>query len=959
MSEDFRPYACELASFGAIADHKHIKKPTFVLQGNSGSGWVTLAADTYVLRRRSGGVEQRLIDDTSPNPTFVDWQAYTDYQDLGNTAFRATYTIRSSGTDTTYTNEAQTFYDDDEYSPNWDDEISNLPFPDAIAADSGHIANWDIGIVDANTISSDNGKVKINASTPSFALGEAVVSAASGYSSGKGIWMGKYASTDWRFRVGDPTNFGYWTAETGDNLTTEAGELFVQETGEGAFVSWDNTTLSVYGEIVALGGDFRGDVDVTGRLTVGGTIKSDNFVTTVSGWRIRGGGNSEFNDILARGTVYATAGEIANWNIGVVDPYTISADSGKVKLSSQFPSFALGESVSSTRSGYLSGKGIWFGRYGLADWRFRVGDPDDSYIAYDNSNFLLHSIGLEFYNGATQTGDISKTGTAWFGRNSGNTTRAMRWDTTGNAGLGAGVYGDAGDVQLGGDNDHVLWDDDTGGNDTRGTLYIKGNVEITGELRTTVFVRAQIQATSGSIILAQNASILTANVTTAAGQNTLNIKNQNGAAIAAVGDRLRIKSDDGDNWFDVDSIVNSGSGSRDYTGTLLSGSAASFKKGAGVVSYGASGKPWIYMTVDDSTAAPRISLWTHVGTPYTEATNVEQARFGNLSGNWDISTDLLGLAAGQYGVASKTWFSVDDSNGLRMGVNTTIRARLTNAGLLQLGADANSTARTEISAGVIQIIRRNGSAVDNVKFQVDTVGTLTIGEDADTESGTRIAFLNSTYSTWNGQTESVPFAAGDILLGTNSSGKGNLWYDHSVGDLKFRIGTTTKITIDTAGDIAIGNISGRHVYIDSTSVQIRAASGSSNTFVTIDSLGVDVARAFSLSPLNLGAQTNWEVNHQNRSYIRIRNGTAPFTIRSMLNGVRDGHIVILHNDTNHNMTLLNNNGTPTGGYSKIYTLEDGGANLGTSGYGTIWLIWQPANPPTQTVPQWFVISRKA
>lgn len=44
--------------------------------------------------------------------------------------------------------------------------------------------------------------------------------------------------------------------------------------------------------------------------TIGGDLKSSNYVASVSGWRVRPNGVSEFSDIIARGTIFATAGAI-------------------------------------------------------------------------------------------------------------------------------------------------------------------------------------------------------------------------------------------------------------------------------------------------------------------------------------------------------------------------------------------------------------------------------------------------------------------------------------------------------------------------------------------------------------------------------------------------------------------------------------------------------------------------
>lgn len=103
-------YMCTLASF-TPASGKSVRSSAFVLEAtDDGATWDTLAADTYLVGSISGTVIQRSNDDSS---VIVDWSAYSAYQDLGNTAFRATYTVVNGGAETTYTQEAQTFANED------------------------------------------------------------------------------------------------------------------------------------------------------------------------------------------------------------------------------------------------------------------------------------------------------------------------------------------------------------------------------------------------------------------------------------------------------------------------------------------------------------------------------------------------------------------------------------------------------------------------------------------------------------------------------------------------------------------------------------------------------------------------------------------------------------------------------------------------------------------------------
>lgn len=49
--------------------------------------------------------------------------------------------------------------------------------------------------------------------------------------------------------------------------------------------------------------------------TIGGPLKSSNFVSGSSGWRVQPNGTAEFSGVIVRGTVYATAGQIGGATI--------------------------------------------------------------------------------------------------------------------------------------------------------------------------------------------------------------------------------------------------------------------------------------------------------------------------------------------------------------------------------------------------------------------------------------------------------------------------------------------------------------------------------------------------------------------------------------------------------------------------------------------------------------------
>jgi len=183
-------------------------------------------------------------------------------------------------------------------------------------------------------------------------------------------WKVKY------YTLSSSAKFG--TSYYADNLMADFrlysdGDLFISN------VSIADTTQQIDAQVDASGKN----------RTFARDIASLNFVSGSAGWQITQEGDAEFNSVTVRGTIYATAGQIASWNIGTVDAYTISADSGKIKLNSQTPSISMGESVASSNSGYSSGVGIWMGKYASTDWRFRVGDPSGNYMSFNQSTGAL------------------------------------------------------------------------------------------------------------------------------------------------------------------------------------------------------------------------------------------------------------------------------------------------------------------------------------------------------------------------------------------------------------------------------------------------------------------------------------------------------------------------------------------------------------------------------------------
>jgi hypothetical protein len=88
-------------------------------------------------------------------------------------------------------------------------------------------------------------------------------------------------------------------SETDDEVTSLA---LIRLDGTGP-----STAVTIQGDLVAIN-----DIEIVrGVGAAAGLIRSNNFVSGVSGWRIQGTGNAEFNDVTVRGSVFVTGGDAA------------------------------------------------------------------------------------------------------------------------------------------------------------------------------------------------------------------------------------------------------------------------------------------------------------------------------------------------------------------------------------------------------------------------------------------------------------------------------------------------------------------------------------------------------------------------------------------------------------------------------------------------------------------------
>lgn len=179
------------------------------------------------------------------------------------------------------------------------------------------------------------------------------------------------------------------------------------------------------------------------------------------------------------------------------------------------------------------------------------------------------------------------------------------------------------------------------------------DIKARGTIHSSVFVKDEISATAGTLGIYKSAGTLYADATTVASPTTFNVDIKDPAsghaALFAVSDILRLKDGSSDAWVTVGTVTDMTTYYR-YVCTLAYGDAATFTAGQGVADYGQSGQGYIEESAD-GTNAPYISLFTHSGSPWTDAHEV--LRWGKLS---DGTYGLVGMDS-----SDTVQFKIDNS----------------------------------------------------------------------------------------------------------------------------------------------------------------------------------------------------------------------------------------------------------------------------------------------------------
>jgi hypothetical protein len=359
------------------------------------------------------------------------------------------------------------------------------------------------------------------------------------------------------------------------------------------------------------------------------------------------------------------------------------------------------------------------------------------------------------------------------------------------------------------------------------------------ELWVQTLVAQDVMATIGGRIITAPTTMLATDLGSGAGDTTITVEHNN----LANGDTVVLEADGNVEWMLIGSAASdNGDGTYDYTVTRdRDGSGRNaWYAGDAVVSTGASGDGFIDQysvsgVVAGSTAGPTVVGNVRNSDTYDDYT--EAWAIGNLNGLYGYATDIYGVALGKYSAAD--YLTVEPSNGVRfLDADDTVQAQLTGAvwtigevaasksnvqitaGAINLrtnttthinlatdgslwAGDSDTTERLEWAAAGLSIYDKDNDAV----FRVDPSNArFAFGADVSAEDTTALVIFGADGESYSGET----FNEGDLLIGDPD--QGNVLWDKSAGQIKFRGGTSVEAYIDTDGAITAG---GGNVWLDS------------------------------------------------------------------------------------------------------------------------------------------------
>lgn len=326
------------------------------------------------------------------------------------------------------------------------------------------------------------------------------------------------------------------------------------------------------------------------------------------------------------------------------------------------------------------------------------------------------------------------------------------------------------------------------------------------ELWVETLVAADTMATIGGRIIVAPTTSYIADVDSL--DTTIDVKHNQMAS----GDRVVSEANGAVEWMAITSSATTITGGYRYSVTRdLDGSGANdWYAGDALVNTGTTGDGFIDLysysgIIAGSTAGPTIVGNVRTGTTYSNYT--PHWAIGNLIGLYGYGSTTYGSAFGRYG-SGYSWVSVDDTNGIRLMYYSVTLAQWDTSGNILVGQTSAGESNIYISSAGDFYAR--SSTTQKVRIQGD--GDVFIGTDVSNPVTTSFAIFTNA-QTYN--SESV--SAGDVLIGDNSSGNANIFWDYSAARLNFRGGTTTQAYIDTDGAV---NAGGGVVELNSSGIEI-------------------------------------------------------------------------------------------------------------------------------------------
>lgn len=389
------------------------------------------------------------------------------------------------------------------------------------------------------------------------------------------------------------------------------------------------------------------------------------------------------------------------------------------------------------------------------------------------------------------------------------------------------------------------------------------NIVARGEFRTAVFVKDEIHATGGTMIVL-TASTLYADATTVTTPTTSTIDIQDPpsghAQLFNVNDILRIKDGSGkDNWLKVTAVSDQTTFYR-YTVDKQSGTNGTFYKGTAVVNYRTSTDGFVLLTSDLSNG-PYIDIGLSSATPWSGTT--AKARLGNLAGITDSTFGALsgfGLwtnngyftgsvfaTAGYFGDAI-TRVAIEAA-GINVGTTGSIRGGQTayDTGTGFWIGQVTSTPKLSLGNSAGNKLTWDGTTLSitgTLTASAGAIGGFTIG-------ATSISATNLSLTSGAANTANISVGTGSNLAGLNSgnSGSDNAFWAGAT----FANRATAPFRVDLAGNLIATSatvngsaIANGDIYGDGSDGDVTI---SSNTTITRDMFynNLTISAGFSLN----------------------------------------------------------------------------------------------------------------